>query len=192
MSETSSRLMPADHGRRMSLEDFEFVQVQEGSLYELGRGTIVVTGIPDPWHAKMLDRIARQFELYAHSHRDFLVAFRSKILVQLLQSERHPDLAIYLTPPPSEDDTVWRIWIPEIVVEVVSQGSEVRDYKEKREEYLQFGAKEYWIFNRKKQELLLLRRSRGDWDEHVIRPSAKCQTPLLPGLEFDCAAVFNE
>jgi hypothetical protein len=36
---TALKIGPHDHGRRMSLQEFEPVQVQEGYLYELSRGS---------------------------------------------------------------------------------------------------------------------------------------------------------
>jgi Uma2 family endonuclease len=46
-----------------------------------------------------------------------------------LESERHPDAAVYRTAPDADED--WSSWIPEIVVEVMSPGSEARDYEQK-------------------------------------------------------------
>ena len=44
-----------------------------------------------------------------------------------MQSDRHPDQAVYLLPPP-DGPRPWTRWVPEIVVEVVSEGGEDRDY----------------------------------------------------------------
>ena len=42
MGKTLIKIGPSDHGRRMSLEEFEHAKVQEGYLYELSRGIINV------------------------------------------------------------------------------------------------------------------------------------------------------
>jgi Uma2 family endonuclease len=111
-----------------------------------------------------------------------------QILIADAESERHPDLARYKTPPPEED--VWSTWVPEVVIEVVSPGSEQRDYVEKREEYLLFGVREYGIVDADRREVLILRRSRGRWAEHMLRPPEVYQTRLLPGFELACEPVF--
>ena len=41
---------PDDHGRKMSLKDFEFVETQEGYLYELSRGYITVSQVAKLYH----------------------------------------------------------------------------------------------------------------------------------------------
>ena len=93
--------------------------------------------------------------------------------------------------PPEEGEDFWSTWIPELVIEVVSPGSELRDYQEKREEYLAFGVHEYWIFDADKQEMLVLQRVGGRWREKVVRPPEIYQTRVLPGLQFSCASVFQ-
>ena len=149
MSTTAIKIVPTDHGRRMSLADFEHAEVQEGFLYELGRGVIVVSDVPNPPHLAQVNAIRRQFSAHELSHPDRIYAIAGgsecKILLASLDSERHPDLAIYKTPPPTANEEAWATWVPEIVIEIVSPGSEERDYGEKPEEYLRFGVKEYWL-----------------------------------------------
>ena len=85
-------------------------------------------------------------------------------------------------------------WVPEIVIEVVSKSSAYRDYEEKPPEYLQFGVREYWIFDAAKGEggeLLVLVRAGGVWKPRVIARHERYSTSLLPGFELDVAAVFD-
>src|SRR5262249_34961193 len=113
-----------------------------------------------------------------------------KMLVNSMESERHPDISVYKTPPPEGNDT-WTNWKPEIVIEVVSKSSAKRDYEEKPDEYLAFGVMEYWIVDSFKKEMLVLRRSKDRWVEKTVRPPKIYKTPLLPGLEFSCEKVFT-
>jgi Uma2 family endonuclease len=195
MSTVAVKIGPGDHGRRMSLADFEHAEAQEGSVYELGRGIIVVSDVPNPPHLALVTAIRLQLFAYAIAHPGRIYTIASggecKILVADLESERHPDLALYRSPPPAADSAVWWRWIPELVVEVVSPGSEQRDYQEKREEYLRFGVQEYWIVDAARREMLVLRRHGGRWDEQVVRPPETYRTGLLPGLEFACGPVFE-
>src|SRR5262245_17437405 len=119
---TASKIGPADNGQRMSLADFEHAEVEEGYLYELGRGVIVVSDVPKPAHLELVNEIRRQLVAYDLANPGMIHAIAGgaecKLLVEALQSERHPDLAVYKTPPPSEGDDVWSIWVPELVIEV--------------------------------------------------------------------------
>ncbi|MDR3637687.1 MAG: Uma2 family endonuclease [Isosphaeraceae bacterium] len=196
MSTTELKIGPDDNGRAMSLDDFDRAEAEEGFLYELSRGVIAVVDAPQPRHLAQVDTTREQFSAYRHAHpgRIFRIAggAECKILIAELNSGRHPDLAIYKSPPPETEDDLWSEWIPEIVIEVVSPSSRHRDYHEKPEEYLRFGVLEYWIIDADKREMLVLKRSRGRWVNYVVRPPDVFQTRLLPGMTFDCGAVFAQ
>jgi Uma2 family endonuclease len=153
-----------------------------------------VSNIPGLRHCLQVANIRLQFSAYqlAHPTRIHYLggSFECKLLAPEWESERHPDVAVYLTPPPPEEQP-WRNWLPDIVVEVVSSRSEERDYVEKREEYLSLPIKEYWIFDLDPQEMLVLRRWGKRIVERIVRPSEIYKTRMLPGFEFDCAAVFE-
>jgi Uma2 family endonuclease len=194
MQKTAIQIGPQDNGRHMSLEDFDLAEGQPGYLYELSRGVITVMDVPNSRHLAQVDTIREQFSRYRTKHPNQIhrIAHGSdcKILLADLQSERHPDLAIYKTPPP-EEENIWSTWVPEIVIEVVSGQSRHRDYEEKPEEYLQFGVKEYWILDAEKGEMLVHKRSRGRWSQQIIRPPKLYKTALLPEFEFSCALVLE-
>lgn len=195
MSRTAMQVGPADQGRRMSLDDFAHAEALEGFIYELHRGVITVVDVPDDKHLAQLDETREQFSAYRRKNpgRIFRIAHGSdcKILLPGMESERHPDLAIYMTPPPEPRSEIWTKWIPEIVVEVVSRSSEHRDYVEKREEYLQFGVREYWIIDAHRQQMLVLRRSGEKWVERTLIPADSYRTRVLPGFEFNVEAALS-
>lgn len=195
MSQTVLTVGPSDHGRRMSLDDFSRAEGRPGHRYELSRGVVTVVDVPNPQHLAQVNAIRRQLAAHdlAHAGQIHTVAGggECKVLLADDESERHPDVAIYKTPPPEDEDDVWASWVPEIVIEVVSPGSEERDYGAKRDEYLRFGVLEYWIVDARRREVLILRRSRGRWVERVLRPPTLYRTRLLPGFEFACENVFQ-
>lgn len=151
--------------------------------------------VPNRPHAQQIFALRDQFYPYKIARPDVIAAIATgsecKLLADELESERHPDLAIYLTAMPDIiGSDLWTEWIPDIVIEVVSPSSRKRDYDEKPEEYLQVGVKEYWIVDEERGEVVVLRRSRGRWARSVVRPPETYKTRLLPGFELDIAAVF--
>jgi hypothetical protein len=192
---TAITISPADHGRLMSLADFAHAKVREGYRHELGRGVIIVTDVPESSHLAQLHALRLQLGAHdsAHLGRIFAIggAGECKIPVADLESERHPYLAVNQTAPPAADEAVWAMWVPEIVVEIVSPESRQRDYVDKREEYLRFGAQEYWIVDASRQEILVLRRSGGRWAERVLGANEVYRTRQLPGFELACAPIFE-
>jgi Uma2 family endonuclease len=195
MPKTAIKLSPADHGRRMSLADFEHAD-GDGRLYELSRGVVTFMDVPNRPHFRPLDTLRRHVIAYQLARPGRIHAVlgsgECKVLVPDFESERHPDLSLYLTPEPEIDTAdIWRAWVPEIVVEIISFGSELRDYVEKRDEYLAIGIKEYRIIDVAKQEMTVLRRRGGKWTKKVLGPQDVYTTRLLPSFELPCAAVLG-
>lgn len=193
MQKIALRITPADHGKPMSLDDFAQAEVQEGYLYELSRGVITVSDVPNRPHLIQVREIRQRFSDYRSIYPERIDTIAGsgecKILLSALESERHPDIAIYKFPPLDEDD-LWATWLPDIAIEVVSADSVHRDYVEKREEYLLFGVREYWIVDAARGEMLVLKRRGGKWTEKIVKPPEVYETKLLPGFQPDCGTVF--
>lgn len=184
---------PEDHGRPMPLDQFDRAVGREGHVYELNKGVVDVTEVPHPRHLAQVQEIREQFSAYRLEHPGVIHTVAgsndSKILLAHDQSERHPDITVYLTPPPDVAD-VWSRWVPAIVVEVVSKSSTKRDYRDKPAEYLDFGIDEYWIVDSIKQQMTALIRWRGQWKPKIVRPAQKYQTPHLPSFSLDLKRVL--
>lgn len=197
MTRVATAIGPADHGRQMSLDEFDRAEGREGHLYELSRGVITVVDVPGFHHFRHVEAVRKRFDDYRTAHPGRIYAIggsgECKILVSRFESERHPDVLVYKQPP-DDVENPWPTWVPELVVEVVSSGSGHRDYVEKREEYLAFGVREYWIVDAGRGEggeMLVLRRMAGRWVERVVRPPEVYRPRLFPGFELDVAAVFR-
>lgn len=99
---------------------------------------------------------------------------------------------VYLRPPAGpKNRTVWRSWLPELVIEVVSPKSADRDYVEKRDEYWTLGVKEYWIIDASLRRVTILKRGRSDWTEKELHAGDVCETRLLPGFKLPCQVIFD-
>lgn len=184
---------PQDHGRRMSLDDFDEAEVAEGHLYELANGVIEVSNVPHFSHELILEELRDQLYQCKLANPGAIRVIGggsgAKLLIAPTESERHPDLLVYLTAPPETE--TWSLWVPAIVVEVVSPSSEKRDYQDKPQEYLEFGVHEYWIVDPIKQQMTAHIRWRGQWRIKVIKLAQKYTTQLLKGFTLDLRKVLN-
>jgi Uma2 family endonuclease len=188
-----AKVGPEDAGRRMTLDQFDRAAGQEGYLYELNKGVIEVSGIPQLDHGMQLQEVRDQLTAYRLANPG-IISFmgggsEAKILVAADQSERHPDLSVYLSSPPDIED-VWSQWIPAIVIEVVSKSSTNRDYEDKPGEYLTFGISEYWIVDAFKPQMTAMTRWRRQWKEKIVKPTQKYSTTRLPRFVLDLKRVF--
>ncbi len=82
--------------------------------------------------------------------------------------------------------------IPTIVVEFVSEGKRnwMRDYVEKRDEYLALGVKEYWVIDRFQRTLTVYRKRGRGKRTLVISEKETYESPLLPGFELPLAKLL--
>jgi Uma2 family endonuclease len=74
--------------------------------------------------------------------------------------------------------------VPSIVVEFVSSRKRdaLRDYEDKRDEYLAAGVKEYWIIDRFRRIMTIYRPGLAGPTYDIVREAESYQTPLLPGF----------
>jgi len=188
---TAIRIGPADHGRTMSLHEFLDAEELPGYRYELARGVLEVTEVPNDPHGQI---VANLYIAISHHHREhpgfirrFGGAGEFRLWLPGMVSGRNPDVAVVLQGAP-KDYRDRRI--PALAVEVVSQGGEKRDYETKREEYLAYGLLEYWIVDPQTRKLTLLSR-RGDvWAEKVLQGEQRIESLVLPGFAATVASLW--
>ncbi len=116
----------------------------------------------------------------------------SEQYVHLADSRRRADRVIWAglgrIPDPKTD-------IPAIVVEFVSNRhrDRVRDYEEKRREYLAIGVLEYWVIDRFRRIMTVCRGRPGPGEpaEQVIKENEVYRTPLLTGFELPLARLLK-
>ena len=93
-------LTPADRGRSLSLEEFESADAGEGYRYELVRGRLEVSPIPDLPHERLVKWLGRLLEDYARRHPEVINEVFSPARVIIPDQEEgvsapEPDLACY-------------------------------------------------------------------------------------------------
>ena len=82
---------------------------------------------------------------------------------------------------------------PDLIVEVVSKGSVVRDYVEKKTDYETFGVLEYWIIDPMNETIIVsaLVNNKYEVFSSVEEPNATASSKLLVGFALDFEAVFG-
>lgn len=196
MADTLSILQigPEHHGTRMSLDEFAQAQGLAGFNYELNRGVIEVVDVPGLPHSRIVKFIRDALTHYEAANPGVVdhdaTGSEAVIRMPVTQSERHPDIFVYLSPPPVSGPQPWEYWIPEIVVEVVSPGSEDRDYVVKRDDYLLVGVRLYWIVDPQTQTATVLTRRGDTWSEERLAESGSLSTPLLPGFSIQLTDMW--
>ena len=179
------RVSPADHGRRMTLDEFYECEEEEGYRYELARGVLEVSEVPNDPHGYVVCQISQSVALFRHAHPGLILRFGEgsgfRFWMPGMVSGRNPDFAIVMAGASKELRGRRRA---SIAFEVVSEGAEARhrDYVTKREEYLAYGLLEYWIIDPMDRKVTVLIRDGDVWVERVFTEGKVAQSAVIPGF----------
>ena len=181
---------PDDHGRLVTLQEFERAREEPGYIYELIDGVLTVSPTPKPWHEWWVKIVQQALEDYARRNpREInFVATTCEVVIPARPgpTRPQPDVAAYRDfPDPPPDD--WDDVCPLIVVEVISERREQKDVTRNRHLYwMAGGIAEYWIIDprqdvRRPTLMALVRRSGTPrWQERVIPFGKSHRSPTLP------------
>ena len=187
MSMTRLLLGLNDQGRRLSLEEFRDAEETQGYRYELARGVVEVTEVPNDPHGQIVSNLYEAIAVYKRFYlkriRRFGGGSEFRLWVPEMESGRNPDLSIVFEGASKDQRGRFK---PALVVEVVSPSGEERDYVTKREEYLVYGVDEYWGVDPSVFEVLVLCAVEVDgvtrWSESVFVGDETIVSRRLPGL----------
>ena len=182
MLETRLRLGLKDQGRLLTDEAFAEAECDAPYRYERVEERLVVMEPSDLPHVQVVSAILEKLYVYRHTHsgRIELIAPEGWIRTSD-QTDRVGDIAVYL-----EDVSAEHIYdlVPDLVFEVVSSGSEERDYILKRGEYFDLGVAEYVIVDPFRQVVTVLSRGEGDYMARELQEGDIYTSDQLPGFEL--------
>ncbi len=84
------------------------------------------------------------------------------------------------------------VGVPDLLVEVVSKGSVVRDYVEKKNDYENFGVKEYWLIDPLNETIIV--HSLEDKKYKVfssVEEQGTAKSKILPDFELSFEEIFG-
>ncbi len=197
MSTTLTRLGPCDHGRKMSLEEFQRADadVAPGYRYELARGVVEVTKVPGERHGQLEWRILRAVALWDEANPGQVSraggSGQYQSIIPELESGRNPDVSVTLKKAP-RGPSGGRL--ASVAFEVVAKGKEARerDYVAKREEYFVYGLQEYWIIDPEVRQITLLSRNGNQWREVCVTGREPAASAVLPEFTLIPETLFDD
>jgi Uma2 family endonuclease len=184
------RIGPAANGIPILPWQFDRADFVEGWRYELINGVLIVTPIPLENEADPNEELGYLLRRYHEEHPQGTVLDVTLMerIVRVGPNRRRADRVIWagLGRLPRRYET------PSIIAEFVSTGRRnwIRDYEVKRDEYLEAGVKEYWVFNRFQHTLTVFSMRGGKVRQRVLRAGQICRTALLPGFELPLDRLF--
>ena len=173
----------------------DFMALPEGGpvRYELIEGDLCMTPAPNPRHQKIsgnLFGIVWNF-LRTNPLGEVFAAPVDVVFSQEPPQVVEPDL-VFLSKEHGSLITETNLQgAPDLLVEILSPTTSLRDRREKLALYERFGVPEYWIVNPERNTVQVFRLSGGRYAEALeFGLGDRLETPLLPGLSIPLSDVF--
>ena len=191
---TALVLGPGDHGRPLTLEEFESARWQDGYQYELIDGKLYVSPVPDLPQNWIEVWVYAKLFFYAQQHPEVINFVTPKARVPLPgrpeDTQPEPDVAAYQDYPRdlSVNEMDWKDVSPVLVAEVVSANDPDKDLVRNVALYDQVPSiRECWILdppaNADRPSLTVYRRRGRRWQRPIeVAAGETYTTRLLPGL----------
>jgi Uma2 family endonuclease len=193
---TILKLGPTDHGRPLSLDEYEVADYEEGFKYELIDGRLAVSpqaNFSQHWLERWL---VRRLDRYADTRSDVIGFLANKGRVYIPGRDditaAEPDIALYRELPAADDidEIDWQAISPFLVAEVLtSEDNVVKDFVRNVDLYFLVPTiREYWILDgreRAERPTLHVRRRHGSrWVVREVAPGEIYETRALPDFRL--------
>jgi Uma2 family endonuclease len=174
-------------GTLLTPEEFDAAEcVDDTYSYELIHGVLVVAALPLPSETGPNQTLGNWLENYRldHPQGSVLDGTLPEQIIRTRAGRRRADRLLWIglgrTPRVKED-------VPRIAVEFVSESrrDRRRDYQEKKVEYMELGIGEYWIIDRFRRTLTVVRKIADVIEEVVVSEGETYRTGMLPGFVLD-------
>ena len=170
----------------------EYLALDTNRIVELNDGELEVHEMPTYLHQLILGRLFLILSRFLSDHPLGKIVF-SPLPVRLWRGKfREPDL-VFMSAEHSDrmEDDYWGV--PDLAVEIISEGSVKRDRETKLAEYAQAGIPEYWIVDpfEKTVEVYQLEDETYRLQANLYEDDA-LTSPQFIGLEIDLAELFAD
>ncbi|HXQ70934.1 MAG TPA: Uma2 family endonuclease [Pyrinomonadaceae bacterium] len=178
----------------MTVADLDAFPDDDGKRYELIEGELFVSCAPGLPHQLVLHNLQLELGNYLRQNPIGIVAPGSGAVFSNYNAVV-PDLVFASK---ERFDTIVGnnrfVAAPELVVEIVSPGSEnrARDVKAKRRLYGKYGVQEYWIVDPENRSVTIFHLSSTTLAQiRIAKNGDEITSPLLPGFTLKVSAIFK-
>ena len=186
------RGMVTEPKTRLTVRDYLDIPDDDKNRYELMDGRLFVLSSHSWIHQDVLGNLMLMLHNFVHSEK---IGESVTGLLDVFLSEYdvlHPDLLFISNERRDIIRSDGLHGAPDLVVEVLSPGTERIDRTVKSERYAMFDVSEYWLADPVTKTITVLRaRDRVFEQVGVFTEEMTVETPLLPGLQMDVSEVFD-
>lgn len=177
---------------KLTYEDLEKLP-NDGKRYEIIDGELFVNPAPIPLHQRVSGRIYVALWLYFEQHGGGEVFYSPIDVVIDDENVVEPDLVVLLGHRQEIVGPKNLQGVPNLVIEVLSEGNRHHDEVKKKKLYEANGVDEYWIVDPEIELVKIYRRENNAFvriAEISTETGGAVSSPLLPEFSLDVKAIF--
>ena len=190
-TKTALRLGIADHGVKLTREEFGEAQYEERWRYERVNGRLVVMTRALAENQISINRVRDYLGEYALARPEIVDYVFSEAWVGTTKTnDRIADIGVFLVSDKKTRTIPDRV--PDLVFQNVSGGvaDMKRNYVELRREFLRAGVSEYVLIDAFYSLMTVVHKVRGRFTQSRFGANATYATRLLPGLQIPLKALL--
>jgi Uma2 family endonuclease len=195
MASVILKLGPTDHGRRLTLDEFDEAEFEPGAKYEIIDGRLYASSEPNFPENFLENWLFIKLILYSGQRQDIInyVTVKSRLFIHSRRETTvpEPDIAAYCDLPRCKplEELRWQELAPVLVAEILVEGDPHKDLERNRELYFEaYSIREYWILdgreNPNEPTLIQHRRYGKRWVVRSFSYGSTFNTKLLPGFSI--------
>jgi Uma2 family endonuclease len=164
----------------------------DGSRYELINGELVMTPAPNTIHQTVTNNLEDSLRSFLRKNKTGKMFHAPYDVVLSKKNVLQPDI-LYISAERSGIITENNVaGVPDLIIEILSPGTAYYDLLEKKEIYEQFGIKEYWIVDPKKQRIDIYRNVEQRFElNQRIESAGIAKSLVIKGFEVSLENIFS-
>ena len=181
--------MTAPASLRFTYDDY--LLLSEDRRYEIIDGDLFMTPAPTPYHQLVSANLGSALRDFVLERQFGRVLYAPCDVVLSATDIVQPDILFVAADRLSIIGEKYISEAPDLVVEVLSPATALRDQNLKTKLYARFGVRELWIADPERKTVeVLVNAGNGFRRESLFDADDTLRSPLLPGLEIPIAEVF--
>ena len=167
-------------------------KITEQQKAEFINGKIIIHAPVKKFHNEISGNLYNILKAFVVEHGLGFVGIE-KILVQFTRNDYEPDLCFFNKDKAKKLKKEQSLFpVPDMIVEVLSKGTEARDRGVKYEDYESHGVKEYWIIDPKKKIIEQYMNSDSGFELNLKSNSGEIESVAIKNLVIPIKTVFDE
>jgi len=164
----------------------------DGKRYEIIDGELYMATSPTPNHQTIVNNFSFALTAYLRAHPIGKI-FPAPLEVYFTKTNlAQPDIMFISNERLDIIKPTQIKGAPDLVIEVLSPGTEKRDRTDKLKMYARFGVREYWMAKEKTAIVEIFRLQEGKLVLGArLEKTDVLTSPLFPGLEIPLTEIFN-